>query len=279
MTAPAPAKVNLGLHILRRRPDGYHDIETGMLRIDWHDTVTVEAAAALSMTTNDPTLPTDASNLCMKAAVRLQEFIGRKPGAKIHLEKRVPYGAGLGGGSSDAATTLTLLCKLWSAVITRSELAEIAARVGSDVPFFLGTSVAVATGRGEILRPVRDEAGRPLELPHALVVVYPPVVVSTAEAYAMVKPSDAPRPSIEEMLKRGDLAEWRAHLVNDFQQPIVDAYPAIGSALGLLEDAGAGYTSLSGSGSAVFGVFDDAARARAAHQAASQAGLRSWTNA
>jgi 4-diphosphocytidyl-2-C-methyl-D-erythritol kinase len=129
------------------------------------------------------------------------------------------------------------------------------------------------------LRPVRDEAGRPLELPHALVVVYPPVVVSTAEAYAMVKPSDAPRPSIEEMLKRGDLAEWRAHLVNDFQQPIVDAYPAIGSALGLLEDAGAGYTSLSGSGSAVFGVFDDAARARAAHQAASQAGLRSWTNA
>jgi 4-diphosphocytidyl-2-C-methyl-D-erythritol kinase len=279
MTAPAPAKVNLGLHILRRRPDGFHDIETGMLRIGWHDTITVEAAAALSMTSDDPALPTDGSNLCMKAAMWLQERIGRKPGARIHLEKRVPYGAGLGGGSSDAATTLALLCDLWDVDLTRKELMEVAALVGSDVPFFLGTPAAIARGRGEVLSPLTDDDGAPLRIPYRLVVVFPAVAVSTAGAYARITPSDHDRPSLEKIIRTADLRVWRDHLVNDFQRTTLESFPAIRSAFEMLEKAGAGYAALSGSGSAVFGVYEELGEARAAWQAARQAGLIAWTDA
>ncbi|PSQ88635.1 MAG: 4-(cytidine 5'-diphospho)-2-C-methyl-D-erythritol kinase, partial [Bacteroidetes bacterium QH_2_63_10] len=133
----APAKINLGLHVLRERPDGDHDIETVLHRIDWADTITATPADTLSLTCSDPALPTDENNLCLQAAHRLAAAFDVTAGAELHLEKRVPYGAGLGSGSSDAATTLRLLMQLWDLNPSPEQLRGIGGAIGADVPFFL----------------------------------------------------------------------------------------------------------------------------------------------
>lgn len=275
MQKDAPAKLNLGLHVRRRRPDGYHDLETVFVRIPWSDTLTAVPAERLVFTCSDPALPTDERNLCVRAARQLAAAFDVPCSAALHLEKRVPYGAGLGGGSSDAATTLRLLSDLWKLDATAPQLHALAAALGSDVPFFLGPAAAHATGRGERLEPLIDPATQePYQLPFATVVVVPPVQVSTAEAYRMVRPNDTARPDLRAVVCSNDLARWRAELVNDFERPVLEAYPAVQSALDALRDAGAGYAALSGSGSAVFGVFEDATRATAAAEAARLNGHR-----
>jgi 4-diphosphocytidyl-2-C-methyl-D-erythritol kinase len=266
----ASAKINLGLHILRRRPDGYHDLETVFLRIPWADVVTVAPADEISLTCSDPTLPTDERNLCVKAARMLAEHAGIDPGAAIHLEKHVPYGAGLGGGSSDAAATLRLLADLWGLAVPADELRSLAARLGSDVPFFLGPEAAYATGRGEILEPLLDESGEIYQLPFTLVVIVPPIHVGTAEAYRLVRPNDEKRFDLREVVLSNDLGRWRWELVNDFEQPILRAHEEIRATRDALLEAGAGYASLSGSGSAVFGVFEEEGTAKAAEEVARQ---------
>lgn len=270
----APAKINLGLHVLRRRDDGYHDIETVMYRIGWADRVTVAPADDLSMTCSDPALPTDADNLCLQAAQRLQAVVGVDQGARLHLDKRVPYGAGLGSGSSDAAVTLEVLATLWGVETTPQMLHEITAQIGSDAPFFLNGSAALATGRGDELSPLRDVSGAPYHLPFALVVVVPDVHIATPDAYSHVRPDPTGRADLAALVRSNDLAQWRTMLVNDFEAPILDAYPTVRAARRLLVEHGAGYAALSGSGSAVYGVFDDDALGRQAAQAARAAGHR-----
>jgi 4-diphosphocytidyl-2-C-methyl-D-erythritol kinase len=270
----APAKINLGLHVLRKRDDGYHAIETVMHRIGWADRITVAPADALTMTCSDPTLPTDADNLCLQAAQRLQAAFEVEQGARLHLDKHVPYGAGLGSGSSDAATTLQLLDALWELDAAPEALHAIAAQVGSDAPFFLDGSAALATGRGDELTPLRDAAGAPYAMPFALVVVVPDVHIATPEAYGLVRPRAGGRPDLAEVVRSNDLARWRAELANDFEAPIAEAYPAVGAVREVLDTAGAGYVALSGSGSAVYGVFEQARAARAAEEAAQAAGYR-----
>ena len=281
LRAPAPAKINLGLHVLRRREDGYHDIETVFYRIGWSDEISVGPAEGLSMTCSDPNLPTGGDNLCMQAAHRLQEACGVERGARLHLDKHVPYGAGLGGGSSDAATTLQLLTRLWDLDVSSPELREIGAQIGSDVPFFLfDAPVAAATGRGDELEIVYGADGSPLDLldleAFSLVVVVPPVEVSTPEAYGMVTPDDTTRPPLAEVVASGNLSRWRSALVNDFQGSVTARHEPVAQSLALLDEAGAGYTSLSGSGSAVFGVFEDASLARSAAATANERGFRTW---
>ncbi len=276
----APAKINLGLHVLRKRADGYHDLETVFLRLPWADRLTAEPAESFSFTCSDPALPTDEGNLCVRAARRLAEAFGVEKGAKLHLEKRLPYGAGLGGGSSDAAATLRLLAEGWRLDASDEALREIAAAIGSDVPFFLlSEPAAYATGRGEKLEPLTDAAGDPYGLPFALVVVAPEEQVATAEAYGWVTPNDENRPDLRAVVRSNDLARWRAELVNDFEAPVLERHPSIRAAKGLLAEAGAGYAALSGSGSAVFGVFESGAAAEAAAEAARQSGLRVWHGA
>lgn len=273
---PAPAKLNLGLHILRRRPDGYHDLATVFLRIGWADHLTAAPAETLTLTCTDASLPTDERNLCLRAAHRLAEVYGVGPehdgrGAALHLEKHVPYGAGLGGGSSDAAATLLLLNDLWDLDASQNDLHALAADLGSDVPFFLGPPAAYGTGRGEMLTPLNGYA-----CPFWLVVVAPGVHVATAEAYRLVTPSDADRPGLPRLVQSNDLARWRTDLVNDFEAPILAQYPALRAVKRTLLDAGAGYAALTGSGSALFGVFEEERLARAAAEAARQAGHRVW---
>ena len=264
----APAKINLGLHVLRKRPDGYHDVETVLHRIGWADTVTVRPADALSMTCSDPALPTDEENLCLRAALRLREAFGVDQGAELHLDKDVPYGAGLGGGSSDAATTLRLLARLWDLDADPARLHDVAAGLGADVPFFLGDApAAVATGRGDELTTLRTEEGRPYRLPHAVVVVVPSVEVATPDAYARVTPREDGRPDLRRLVRAGDLAAWRAELTNDFEAPIAAAHPAVAAARDWLRGTAADYVSLTGSGGAVYGVFRRAEAAEAVVEA------------
>lgn len=272
----APSKINLGLHVLRKRPDGYHDLETVFVRLPWSDRITVRPADTIGMTCSDPGLPVDERNLCVRAALRLAEAFEVTGGAALHLEKRIPYGAGLGGGSSDAATTLLMLARLWSLDARPEQLHALSAGLGSDVPFFLGPPVAYATGRGERLAPVADSEGAAYVFPFTLVVVAPAVEVSTARAYSLVRPRSDGRADLLEVVRSNDLERWRSELVNDFGAPIREAYPVIEAVENLLTDAGAGYVSLSGSGSAVFGVFDDDVRATAAAEAARLSGHRVW---
>lgn len=277
LTRTAPAKINLGLHVLRRRADGFHDIETVLYRIGWADRLTAEPAPTLEMTCSDPALPTDARNLCMQAAQRLADRFDVRAGARLHLDKEVPYGAGLGGGSSDAAATLQLLDALWDLDDTDDALHDVAAAVGSDVPFFLGPRAAYATGRGTTLTPLPvSEGPHPHRLPYAVVVAVPPVAVPTGAAYAKVTPQADNRPDLRAIVASGNLERWRDTLTNDFQAPVIEDYPEVGRALRMLRDQGAAYAALSGSGSAVFGVFEDARDAEAAGQAAEARGLRTY---
>ena len=271
----APAKLNLGLHVLRKRPDGFHDLETVFLRIPWADVLTVRPSRHVGLTCSDPSLTTDETNLVMKAALRLAEAVGVEQGAALHLDKRLPHGAGLGGGSSDAAASLRLLADFWTLDLPDETLHRLALALGSDVPFFLGPAAAYATGRGEILTPLRDPAtGAAYRMPYALVVVVPPVRVSTAAAYARVRPHATARPALRALVASNDLARWRAELVNDFEKPIFEEYPEIQTVKEALLEAGAGYAAMSGSGSAVFGVFEGEAQAVA--EAARRKGHRVW---
>jgi 4-diphosphocytidyl-2-C-methyl-D-erythritol kinase len=222
------------------------------------------------MTCSDRTLPTDDRNLCLKAARLLQAYTGTSMGAAIHLDKHVPYGAGLGSGSSDAATTLMLLNRCWELGLSDAELHTLAAQIGSDVPFFLGPDVAYATGRGEVLEALHTLGGTGrYQCPFAIVVVMPPVVVSTVEAYAMVRPHADGRPDLPALVGSNDLSTWKAELVNDFEAPIAQQHPEIGVIRDQLYDKGAGYAALSGSGAAVFGMFESKPEAeRAARQMA-----------
>lgn len=273
----APAKINLGLHVLQRRTDGYHDIETVFLRIPWADRLGVCEADRLELTCSNGALPTDRTNLCLAAAYRLADAYGVDGGASLHLEKHLPHGAGLGGGSSDAAATLRLLNQLWCLDAPEAHLHDLAAEIGSDVPFFLGPPAAYATGRGEVLSPLHGAVGdEPYHFPFVLVVVVPPVHVSTAEAYRTVRPRAEGRPNLRAVVVSNDLARWRAGLVNDFEKPVFEAHPAISEVKMMLVEAGAGYASLSGSGSAVYGVFEEEEAAQAAARAALRGGHRVW---
>ncbi len=274
----APAKLNLGLRVLRRRPDGYHDLETAFLPVGWADRLTAQSADALALACSDPALPTDASNLVVRAALALARHAAVEPRAALTLDKRVPYGAGLGGGSSDAAAALRLCADLWRLDAPERDLHALAAGLGSDVPFFLVGAPAVATGRGERLVPLAHDDGTPWRCPFALVVAVPGVHVSTAEAYALVVPDDRPRPDLRAAILSDDLARWRRDVANDFEAPICARHPAIARARDALRDAGAGYAAMSGSGSAVFGAFEDAARARDAAERLA-ATCRVWTDA
>lgn len=264
LTQRAPAKINLGLHVLRKRSDGDHDIETVLHRIDWADTITAAPADTLSLTCSDPALPTDEDNLCLQAAHRLAAAFDVTTGADLHLEKRVPYGAGLGSGSSDAAATLRLLVRLWDLDPSSEQLRKIGSAIGADVPFFLTHApAAYATGRGATLSPLSND-GDPYRLSFPLLVAVPPVEVSTPWAYAQVTPRDVDRPDLRRVVRANDPAHWRSALSNDFEAPVLEAKPSVARVRNALTGTGAAYVSVSGSGSAVYGVFEIPKAAREA---------------
>ena len=275
----APAKINLGLHVLRKRADGYHDIETVLLRIGLHDTLRIAPAEAFSFTCSDASLPVNEDNLCVKAVHMLTSRCEVVPAFTLHLEKHVPYGAGLGGGSSDAAHTLLLVNEFLDLGASQDDLHSIASQLGSDVPFFLGGSSALGTGRGEILTPLLHNDGSEYLLPYHLLLAVPPVHVSTQEAYQYVEPNEISRPDLSELVLKESPREWCARLVNDFEASVFKTYPLIEQVKDHLYEAGAIYAAMSGSGSSVFGLFKDEGKCIGAAKMLQREGIKIWTEA
>lgn len=262
-TVKACAKINLGLLITGRRPDGYHTLETLFAPIDWADTLEFTVSDRISMSCSNLDLPSDDSNLCIRAAKALREFAGTGDGVEIVLTKRVPFGAGLGGGSSDAAATLRTLNRLWGVDAPSAELHRLAVGLGADVPYFLDMKgLAYACGIGEELEDLS------LTIPYHVVTVFPEVQVPTAWAYRNFhKRFDRPVPDLKSLA--GRLCRDRDTTVlgafeNDFASVVFEHYPVVRSAKDELLEAGALFASLSGSGSAVYGLFDSADSAEAA---------------
>lgn len=253
----APAKLNLFLEILGKRADGYHDLESLMVAVDLHDTLTFadDATGAISLTCDDPTLPTGLENLVVQAAMALKAASGTDRGASIHLHKAIPAQAGLAGGSSDAASTLVGLDRLWGLGTAPGELDRLAATIGSDVAFFLGGPVAICRGRGELVEPW------PLFEPLHFVLVCPPVGVSTAAVYRDLIPPVAPRGigGMLEALELGDRPRLGRELFNRLQavaERLEPSLGAVGAALAGLGPSLDGHL-MSGSGSAYFGLAGD----------------------
>lgn len=244
------AKINAGLRVINRRPDGYHEIETMMIPVRLADAleVTPSADGQFGFTTSGTAIdgPTDA-NLCVKA-FRLMQLHYGLPEVKIHLHKVIPAGAGLGGGSSDAAFTLKLLNRIFSLKVCNNDLRKIAEELGSDCSFFIENRPCLATGKGELLTPVHSD----LNGFHVL-IVKPGVSVSTAWAYSHVKPSGRHLPEAADF--PSDPAQWQALLLNDFEEPVFETWPEIAAIKNQMLKLGAVYASMSGSGSAVFGLF------------------------
>ena len=259
------AKINLALAVLGKRPDGFHEIRTVFQSIDLHDELEFHESAGLQLECESlPDLPAE-QNLAWKAAEALSRHAGSSRGVRILLKKNIPPGAGLGGGSSNAAAALLGLCRLWNLEVPRLELTSLAAGLGSDVPFFLEGGTALGIGRGEEIYPLPPTASAPL------IVVYPGVHVSTAEAYRSLNLRLTSREAthkIQSLCGRlSDGLDFLAGIFNDFETSILPAYPAILEAKNFLIHRGAAAAMLSGSGSSVFGFFLDEESAFAAARA------------
>ena len=243
------AKINLGLNIVSKRPDGYHNIETVFYPIPVKDALELVNAEKLSFTQTG--IQVDApmeKNLVIKALNLLKTHY-EVPSLEIHLLKAIPFGAGLGGGSADAAFMLKLLNDFCKLNIQNDELEKIAATIGADCPFFIRNIPVFATGTGNIFEPIE------LSLKgYHLCLIKPDVAVSTPEAYSLVTPA-APVLSLKEVVNR-PVSEWKKLMINDFEQSVFTKHPVIGQIKEALYKAGAVYASMSGSGSSVFGLFE-----------------------
>ena len=247
----AAAKVNLTLEVLGRRGDGYHEIRTVMQTVDLADRVVLEEADDLELRTRSPGIPTDAANLAMRAALALRDAARVTCGVRITLDKRIPVAAGLGGGSTDAAAVLLGLNRLWRLRWPPGRLEEIAVTLGMDVPFFLRGGASLGTGRGEHLKPLQTVG-------LSLVLVSPPVEVSTAETYGRVTPamytSGAHSRTMETALRSGRPARVADHLYNGLEAAAGPASRQITRIKAALLAAGALGAAMSGSGPTVFGI-------------------------
>ena len=252
-----PAKINLGLHIHKKREDGFHELETILQMVTWFDELQLEGTSEkVELFCDTPEIPNDETNLVVKAARLLQKhFPGRCAGVNITLKKSIPSGAGLGGGSGNAAGVLLALNHLWDLKISRENLIALSAELGSDVPFFLISPFAIGTGKGEILEPIKN----PINL--YVLMIYPNLPLSTPWVYGNLKLKLTKHKNnisiLTNFLMRSDFAQLGAGLYNDLEPIVFKRYPEILEIKNELLRSGAGGALLSGSGSTVFGIFDN----------------------
>lgn len=245
------AKINIGLNIVNRRPDGYHDLETIFYPVPWRDILEIVPAKGSVTTLTVSGRPVDCpadKNLVMKAVKALDEITPLPP-VDIYLEKIIPDGAGLGGGSADAAFTLAGLNELFELNFDKSRLAAIASRIGADCPFFIYDTPLFASGIGDQFSPVEIDLSE-----YVIAIVKPPVSVSTKEAYSGVTPGRPAQPLRRLVAEPVD--KWRDQVVNDFEKSIFLSHPEIAEVKNALLEMGARYASMSGSGAAVYALFD-----------------------
>jgi len=245
------AKINLGLFITSKRSDGFHNLETCFLPVPWTDALEILPSEMVQFTTTGlPVTGEPENNLCQKAYRLLAKDFSLPP-VQMHLHKVIPMGAGLGGGSSDGAFTLRCLNALFALQLSTEQLLPYATQLGSDCAFFLQDKPMLATGRGELLEPA------PLDLKGwHIVLIYPGVHSDTAAAYRAIKPKPAPY-SLREVLQL-PVSDWRGKLTNDFETPLFLQHKKLRLIKDLLYEAGANYAAMSGSGSTLFGLFQEA---------------------
>lgn len=272
---PAYAKINLGLRVLGKRGDGYHEIVTLMQQVDLHDDLVFEQdpKGTINLHVQDSPLPVDERNLCWQAAELLRRTYRVRSGARIVLVKRIPVGAGLGGGSSDAAATLLGLNRLWRLNLRVTQIEPLASKLGSDVPFFVQGGTAWATGRGEKLRRVH------LPTDYWVLIVYPEFSISTSDAYNQLSLSltNEAKPISFESLKLTPegFRRFCGQLQNDLEEVVFARYSSLARIKKRLVEEGAFFSSMTGSGSAIFGLFDHEQQAQEASQALG-AEFRTW---
>jgi len=242
------AKINLGLRILRKREDGFHDIESIMIPVPIYDIIELSSSKEFSYKQTGIDITSDGSlGLVERAYMLMKDRYGIGPVA-IHLRKQIPIGAGLGGGSADAAFTIKGLNEWFDLGLPTETLEHLAAELGSDCPFFIANQPALAKGRGEELHPMN------VNLSGLYIAIYNPGIhVSTASAYGSIVPN--PMHSIDYQIKA--LHEWQAYYVNDFEKPVALAHPEISEGIEYLTEKGAFYAAMSGSGSSYLGIFEN----------------------
>jgi 4-diphosphocytidyl-2-C-methyl-D-erythritol kinase len=267
----AYAKVNLGLEVLARRLDGYHELRTILQTIDFYDRLSFElAGTGIDLLVSDPDLPSGDGNLIVHAARTLAEQTGLSQGTRIVLEKNIPPGRGLGGGSADAAMTLLALNDLWGVGLSEAELLRVAARIGMDVPFFLLGGTALGVGRGDEVYPLLCQCEVPI------VLILPDFAISTADAYRnliLTKRETSLKIQAFALSGLGGRDELLS-LVNDLESTTKECSPAIHEYKETLVRLGAAVSLMSGSGSSVYGIFFDEAAARSAAQSLEASGIR-----
>ncbi|MGZ8524053.1 MAG: 4-(cytidine 5'-diphospho)-2-C-methyl-D-erythritol kinase [Chitinophagaceae bacterium] len=249
-------KINLGLHILCKRTDGYHDLETIFYPLPLYDVL--ETIRQKDGNPDEPSIMFSNSgfsingqakdNLCVKAYHLLKDDFPQLPPVSIHLHKTIPIGAGLGGGSADAAFTLLLLNKQFQLNLSTRKLVHYSLQLGSDCPFFIVNKPCFATGRGESLDPITIDLSA-----YKFVIVNPGIHVNTTTAFSGITPALRGK-SVKEIIQQ-PLEKWKNELINDFEKPVSMQHPEIGSIKTKLYNGGAIYASMSGSGSTVYGIF------------------------
>ncbi len=261
------AKINLGLYVLGKRPDGYHNICTAFQTIDLFDILRFETIGedAILLAGDDDSIPWGEENLIYRAAVHLKPYRREPKGVRIHVEKRIPAGKGLGGGSSNAAVTLLALNELWELDLDINMLLEMGRKLGADVPYFLTGGLCLGTGRGDVIRPL-DELSECFG-----VLVMPEIFIPTADVYSSAGKSLTSKGKGSKMIKF--LAGRHFHLLeNDLEETVFDIHPPLKEIKYLLLRLGAVLSLVSGSGSAVFGLFPEKERVEAAAERIKQRG-------
>jgi len=249
------AKINLALRITSRRPDGYHNLSTLFQEIGLHDTLEFRPAETFDFFTNYPELAVNADNLCTRAYRRMEQIAPHSQPWRITLEKNIPIGAGLGGGSSNAASVLKFLNQAWRINLSEANLERLARAIGSDVPFYIHGKTQIASGVGEILEP--------LTLPEEFVIllVLPDINISTAWAYQQFNPRNAkPAYRVDEILRNGRIC-WEV-FENQFEEIVFPVYQRLARLKEQIRQTAALYVGLSGSGAALFGIFRNRKAAR-----------------
>lgn len=263
---PSFAKVNWTLRVLGKRRDGFHEILTVFQTVSLVDEIEFSDGNGFTLSCDISGVPVDEKNLIERAAILLSKRDGITADARIHLAKRIPSPGGLGGGSSNGAAALVGLRRLWGIEVSDDELCEIAAEIGSDVPFFLNGGTAIGTGRGELIEPIDD-----IVEPYLLIVT-PAFSVSTAEAFSKLNAPTLTSVDSDRILRvcRAEAVSFDPRLSvlkNDFEASVFDAFPEVGRVKKTLLGLGAVNAAMSGSGASVFGIFDNTETRQAAEKA------------
>ena len=254
----APAKINFGLNVTGKRPDGYHNIETIFYPISLFDKINFVKSDENSFSCSNHALELGSSNLVIKAKEILEKESHRIFSMKIYLEKNIPVGAGMGGGSSDAAATLHSINVLYNLDFSKEQLNKYALQLGSDVPFFLDPRPSFASGRGEALS-VLD-----FTIDYPIIIVNPGIHISTKWAYQNIIPKN-PAKSLNEIIRHGlDFSKLEGIIRNDFEDIVFKNYPEIGQIKSEMYNLGALFSLMTGSGSTVFGIYENEDKAMAA---------------